>query len=443
MSVNSGGSGGEAGKAGVCEGDVLEPYRNGLNLPNGTVTKAGKFTGAIPKSISFDASADKRHDHGNHKHYHQASQHYQQQHQQDHHPGNARAVSQNSSFLNKIRQGLKSSARKGNKHTNGNGGSKGGPPSWDSFNNNPSGGRGGPNGDVGNLIDMEDVEPAYQETSEDILAKYRRKVSTASSEANASDSTTGSRASSSFKSKNSSESDYRSSNNGDLLRLSVPAVSSNDLFHFNSAKKKLRTVLSSADVHTIDFRCNLDNNFEFPLLVYLKIQMAQALNLDDLQQLAYVQEAIRCLMQMSLSQRQSLIPTMYGDLAQRQKYLNYLLRLRQGLLGALKSVERYEERLKRDRAMCNRHLVDCCVRLFMEKREGLIDELQRQFSELTGDEKIDLLEEHIVTLMDELQRSGMSEWQLADARISIERILLQRLYRQVMFPDDADILRDQ
>lgn len=93
--------------------------------------------------------------------------------------------------------------------------------------------------------------------------------------------------------------------------------------------------------------------------------------------------------------------------------------------------------------MCNRHLVDCCVRLFMEKREGLIDELQRQFSELTGDEKIDLLEEHIVTLMDELQRSGMSEWQLADARISIERILLQRLYRQVMFPDDADILRDQ
>lgn len=151
-------------------------------------------------------------------------------------------------------------------------------------------------------------------------------------------------------------------------------------------------------------------------------------------------------MQMSLGQRQTLVANMFSDMVQRQKYLKYLMRLRQGLLGGLKSVERYEERLKRDREMCNRHLIDCCVRLFMEKREGLVDEVQRQFSEMAqlGDEKIDLLEEFIVTLMSELEKSGMSEWQLAGARISMERILLQRLYRQVMFPnDDADILRDQ
>lgn len=176
------------------------------------------------------------------------------------------------------------------------------------------------------------------------------------------------------------------------------------------------------------------------------MQMAQALNLDDLQQLAYVQEAIACVMQMSLVQRQSLIGIMVHDMVQRQKYLKYLMRLRQGLLWALKSVERYEERLKRDREMCNRHLIDCCVRLFMERRGGLVDELQQQFADLAqlGDEKIDLLEEFILKLMDELHRSGISEWQLADARISVERILLQRLYRQVMFPnEDGDILRDQ
>lgn len=102
--------------------------------------------------------------------------------------------------------------------------------------------------------------------------------------------------------------------------------------------------------------------------------------------------------------------------------------------------------MKRDREMCNRHLIDCCVRLFMEKRESQVDELQRQFSEMIqlGDEKIDLLEEFILKLMSELERSGVSEWQMADARTSLERVLLQRLYRQVMFPnDDADILRDQ
>lgn len=450
----------DAAKAsGTDNGDLLEPYhRNGLNLPNGTVTKTGKFTGAIPKSISFDASADKRHDGGHHhnNNKHQRSldnnSHGHSHHQHHRGGGHSRGVSQNSSFLNKIRQGLKNSGRKSNKHSNGPGNKdEEQHTNWDTFNNNNNSSSNHSNGggDVGNLIDMEDVEPAYQETSEDILAKYRRKVSTASSEANASDSTTGSRASSSFKSKNSTDSDFRSSANGDMLRLSMPPVtasSSTDSFQFSNAKKKLRTVLSSADVHTTDFRYNLDNNFEYPLLVYLKIQMAQALNLDDLQQLAYVQEAIRCLMQMSLVQRQSLVATMYADMGQRQKYLKYLMRLRQGMLGALKSVERYEERLKRDREMCNRHLIDCCVRLFMEKRECLVDKLQEQFAELTqlGDEKIDLLEEFIVQLMAELGRSGISEWQLADARISVERILLQRLYRQVMFPnDDADILRDQ
>lgn len=256
------------------------PYRNGLNLLNGTVTKTGKFTGAIPKSISFDATADKRHDQ-QHKHYHhhqQSNQNHQQasssssqnysqdrhHHRQSH--GHSRGLSQNSSFLNKIRQGLKNSTKKNSK--NGGGHAKVSDQPWEpSFNsnnnnssssNNNSGRNGGrpPEGDAVNLIDIEDLEPVYQETSEDILAKYRRKVSTASSEANASDSTSGSRASSSFKSKHSSESDYRMSNNTDMVRLSAPPVSSNDLFHFNNAKKKLRTVLSSADVHTLDFRYN-------------------------------------------------------------------------------------------------------------------------------------------------------------------------------------------
>lgn len=244
------------------------PYRNGVNLQNGTVTKTGKFTGAIPKSISFDATADKRHDQ-QHKHYHHHQQNNQNHHQsssqnysQDRHHhrqshGHSRGLSQNSSFLNKIRQGLKNSTKKNSKNgAGGSGNSKVSDSPWDPFNDSNNGNNGRPaEGGAVNLIDIEDLEPVYQETSEDILAKYRRKVSTASSEANASDSTSGSRASSSFKSKHSSESDYRMSNNTDMVRLGAP-VSSNDLFHFNNAKKKLRTVLSSADVHTLDFRYN-------------------------------------------------------------------------------------------------------------------------------------------------------------------------------------------
>lgn len=95
-------------------------------------------------------------------------------------------------------------------------------------------------------MDLEEPETAYAETSEDILAKYRRKVST-SSEATASDSTTGSRHSSSIKSKNSTDSDCRS-HTGDLIN------SADELFHFNNAKKKLRIVLASSELYSIDFR---------------------------------------------------------------------------------------------------------------------------------------------------------------------------------------------
>ncbi|KAG4079238.1 hypothetical protein HA402_006961 [Bradysia odoriphaga] len=51
-------------------------------------------------------------------------------------------------------------------------------------------------------------------------------------------------------------------------------------------------------------------------------------------------------------------------------------------------------------------------------------------------------------LMDELSNDGilygMVGWQLQEARVCIERVLLQRLYRQVMFPnDDGDVSRDE
>lgn len=64
------------------------------------------------------------------------------------------------------------------------------------------------------------------------------------------------------------------------------------------------------------------------------------------------------------------------------------------------------------------------------------------------DEKLELMEEYMGTLMEDLSRDGilqdMADWQLIEARGCIERILLQRLYRQVMFPnDDVDISRDQ
>lgn len=187
-----------------------------------------------------------------------------------------------------------------------------------------------------------------------------------------------------------------------------------------------------------------------PLLTYLQIQLAQALNLQNLQQISLISEAIRCIRLLDAAQQSQLILDVQQDLIKRQSYLQYLMRYRQHLLSALENIDRFEDRLRNDRDMCNRHLIMVCVRMFLEKRDDMIQVFSHQFGCLTiVDEKIDFLNEFMGKLMNDLEHDGilqgmMAEWQLLEARICIDRILLQRLYRQVMFPnDDGDISRDE
>lgn len=186
-----------------------------------------------------------------------------------------------------------------------------------------------------------------------------------------------------------------------------------------------------------------------PLLTYLQIQLAQALNLQNLQQIAYVSEAIRCVNQLDPNQQSTLVADLQTDLVKRQSYLQYLMRYRQTLLSALKNIDRFEERLRNDSDMCNRHLIMVCVRMFLKKRELAIERFQTRFAEITVvDEKIDFMIQFMNELMNDLRADGilhgMTDGQFDEARACIEQVLMQRLYRQVMFPnDDADISRDE
>lgn len=171
--------------------------------------------------------------------------------------------------------------------------------------------------------------------------------------------------------------------------------------------------------------------------------------MQNLRQISFVSEAIRCINLLDANQQQTLIADLQSDLIKRQSYLQYLMRYRQNLLSALENIDRFEDRLRNDREMCNRHLIMVCVRMFLEKREQFIEQFQEEFAALTVvDEKIDFMDEFMGRLMDELRSDGilygMADWQLQEARVCIERVLLQRLYRQVMFPnDDADLSRDE
>lgn len=171
------------------------------------------------------------------------------------------------------------------------------------------------------------------------------------------------------------------------------------------------------------------------------------MNQQNLQQISYVHELLRCLKSLDSSAHYKLIEELQKDLVQRQSYLQYLIRLRQDLLSTIATIDNFQKRLQNDREMTNRHLVMVCVRMFMEKRESLVNVFEVDFvSKPTTDEKLEFMEDFIETLMDELKLDahGMNEWQLFEARSCIEKILLQRLYHQVMFPnDDVDISNDE
>jgi hypothetical protein len=173
------------------------------------------------------------------------------------------------------------------------------------------------------------------------------------------------------------------------------------------------------------------------------------MNQQNLQQVSYVSELLRCLHSLEGAAHYKLIEELQKDLQQRQSYLQYLVRLRQDLLSTIATIDNFQSRLQNDRVMCNRHLVMVCVRMFLEKREAMINAFQQDFNaKPAADEKLELMEELIGKLMEDLKNDsivqGMAEWQLFEARNCIERILLQRLYHQVMFPnDDVDVSNDQ
>lgn len=70
------------------------------------------------------------------------------------------------------------------------------------------------------------------------------------------------------------------------------------------------------------------------------------------------------------------------------------------------------ERIKCERAVCDRCVVSVCVRMFLERREVQVTDFTLEFQQLTlADEKTDFLENFLQTLATDMERdpfwSGM------------------------------------
>lgn len=188
-----------------------------------------KYTGAIPKSISFDASADKN---GNGRKYENSPN--TSPYHQSNVRHNANGNGNGNGFFSKIKKGFRRNAKLQPRAT------------FEDYTALPLPMENAPNGTgtsgslfLNNSL-KSSLENGYNDT-EDILEKYRRKISS-SSEATNSDSIG-----------HNSNNERKSLLNTDEHRLS-DLLLDESIYLYAKTKQKLRLVLSTTDLHTADFR---------------------------------------------------------------------------------------------------------------------------------------------------------------------------------------------
>ncbi len=244
---------------------------------------------------------------------------------------------------------------------------------------------------------------ASDETSDDILAKYRKKSGNPPAAVVAA-------AAAGFHSSVEADGSMEANNGDDSgepvdERLLIDRMNVEDSYAFQDAKRKLRLVLSEADLTALanmtpasggkgkssrQAGAKDEEEKENEVAWFLRVQLAEANNLGDRSLVAQLHETLRCVSLFNAEECRKLISSLREDYRRRAPYLGYLVRCRQGLLNALAHQRRLVARLDADRTVCSRHLVSVCIRLFLENREAALQQYASQFkdSATPHDEKV-------------------------------------------------------
>nr|XP_023964752.1 GTPase-activating protein and VPS9 domain-containing protein 1 [Chrysemys picta bellii] len=228
-------------------------------------------------------------------------------------------------------------------------------------------------------------------------------------------------------------------------------------FSYRDAKKKLRLALCSADsiafpMLTHSTRNGLPDHTDpddNEIVCFLKVQLAEAINLQDKNLMAQLQETMRCVSRFDNRTCRKLLASIAEDYRKRAPYIAYLTRCRQGLQTTQAHLERLLQRVLRDKEVANRYFTTVCVRLLLESKEKKIREFIQDFQKLTAaDDKTAQVEDFLQFLYGAMAQDviwqNASEEQLQDAQLAIERSVMNRIFKLSFYPNqDGDILRDQ
>ena len=172
-------------------------------------------------------------------------------------------------------------------------------------------------------------------------------------------------------------------------------------YAFSDAKRKLRLVMSNADISmsstmndlssTSAAQVVMSSRQSQDLLNWLKFQLAEAQNLNNRRLIPKLHETIRCVQLFEPQAREQLIRGLRDDYENRSPYIVYLVRSKQGLLNTLAHLDKLLSRLLADTSLVMTSMVRTCVRLFLGRRTIELHNFTQAFTQLTAsDDKVSI-----------------------------------------------------
>ncbi|XP_045595997.1 GTPase-activating protein and VPS9 domain-containing protein 1 isoform X2 [Procambarus clarkii] len=293
-------------------------------------------------------------------------------------------------------------------------------------------------------LSEENRPPTIEETSDDILAKYRnKKPEMDTSETDGMVSTQ----------HNIQVNEIAKTEEDERLFIDPSSIETS--YAFADAKRKLRLVLSIADFSMSPYLpefgapTGTDSSLDNDVVTWLRCQLAEATNLHDRSLVAQLHETLRCVQLFDSQGREHLVRSLVEDYRSRSPYVAYLVRSRQGLLTTIAHLEKLLSRINADGAVVMSSIVGVCVRMFLERREQNLSRFTHDFTVLTvPDEKVQLVENFLTQLFSELERDPMwissTNEQLHAAQLALERVVMSHIYIHALYPNgDGDVSRDQ
>lgn len=174
--------------------------------------------------------------------------------------------------------------------------------------------------------------------------------------------------------------------------------------------------------------------------MYLKIQLYDSISLQDKEKEAQLYETIRCVSVYGDQECRKLLRSLKKDYIRRLYYMTYLTKSKQNILYTLSLVEKLLQRAEWQQKLRTNHFASVVTLFFLETKEN---ELQiykfiNEFRQMVAvDEKYDLFKKYLQQLKVEYDAilCGCHQEMVELCHLSLERLLLSKVYSFVMYPN--------